>query len=108
VEKSKTVLEVLKEARALIARGWCKGDYCNTDGSKVCVLGAINKVINGDPRNESCPVGLKKVKRDVELSLLKNCPAAYNLSEFNDSRKSKRAVLKVFDKAIRTFKEQSK
>lgn len=101
---SKTVIEVLKEARSKVAQGWCQGPCAvNADGMSVppesakackwCVYGALEVVAGEEP----------DVRRMAELILDKeaNAPAYSNCVGFNEyPGRTQAEVLDLFDRAI--------
>lgn len=92
-------LAVLKKARALIAKGWTKGVLRERRAHgrvRYCVTGATAAASGGDCAAEaaadrllveSLPFGFRRGVVGVQI--------------FNDTRKSKRPVLALFDRAIK-------
>lgn len=95
-----TALQVLRKARALVAKGWCQGatargrsgkpvDDESRSAVEFCVVGALWRVAGGDfvPRIRARGA-LKQVVGDSLIS-------------FNDAPGRKKAtVLRAFDRAI--------
>lgn len=89
-----TTLDILRKARALIAKGWTRRAYERGRGTKTryCSSGAIRAVVGttADPRfNEASDV----VERESGMT--------YGLPAWNDRQKSKKPVLAAFDRAIK-------
>jgi hypothetical protein len=88
------VADKLREARALIERGWCQGDY--VCGTSVCVYGAIQATLYGDP--EDCSV---TADEEEVVVLLKEATGSAALVQWNDCPgRTQAEVLAAFDKAI--------
>ncbi len=88
-----TTLEVLKEARTLISKGWTRGHYAHKNS--YCMVGAVMHVCAGrDERQLAC--------RASKEALMGCLPKGYlDLVMFNDTPdRTKEEVLAVFDKAI--------
>jgi hypothetical protein len=96
----RTVADKLRKARALVERGWTRGQYCR-DG-RYCLAGAIKKAFSGDANstfNEADPVG-KAVGAIVIQAIGKPRAEVGTLYRWNDAQKSKHSVLMVLDRAI--------
>jgi hypothetical protein len=97
--KAKTagsVADKLREAKALVAKGWTRGEYCR-DG-RVCSYGALYQAFTGDPE------GLNMDLLGGEFFEARRCLfqviGRNNIISWNDEQTSKRPVLTAFDKAI--------
>jgi hypothetical protein len=88
------VADKLREARALIERGWTRGESYR-DG-RVCSLGALATVLTGDPNAALYGREYTQIAR-IFAQIIGEEDALY---EWNDAQKSKRPVLAAFDKAI--------
>ena len=84
----------LREARALIERGWTRGESCR-DG-RVCSLGALALVMRGDPNAALYGRDYRAISRIFEQIIGEDV----TLCEWNDRQPSKKPVLAAFDKAI--------
>lgn len=91
--------EVLIAARALIVKGWCRGTAAKNarnaavpvddpTASKFCAIGAVR-----------CVAGFIGANGAI-MALCDFVPAGVGLTTFNDSKRNKRDVLRIFDKAI--------
>lgn len=89
---------VLIAARALIVKGWCRGTAAKNarnaavpvddpTASKFCAIGAVRRVAGFMGANGAI------------MALCDFVPARA-LVTFNDSKRNKRDVLRIFDKAI--------
>lgn len=86
------VAEKLRQARALIERGWTQGWFVSSDGLGVCPIGAINKVYIGHATFR----GGESAKRLLRKAI--GCPC---IAPWNDAPERTQAeVLAAFDKAI--------
>ena len=94
--------KILKKARALIAKGWCRGAYAKTktgrrtsrldkDACRFCSLGAIHRAIG--PRGKA---GQFERATDALLGVIGDKA----IPSWNDSQTNKRPVLRAFDRAI--------
>jgi len=89
-----SIADKLREARALIERGWTRGTL-ERDG-RVCAVGAISKALTGDASRGLYAEGAPPVAFAVE-----DVVGAHGwLGDWNDKQKSKKSVLAAFDKAI--------
>ena len=109
-----TALEILKQARKNLARGWCQGSFGQDarglrldavdirHATKVCIKGAILKTSAiGPAKEESLAMMLV-----VEQCRLKD-PRYDTIAGFNDSEdRTQEECLEVFDAAIRELEEQ--
>lgn len=107
----KTDTEVIDEAKRLIQRGWCKGDYFLTDeGERVyashgeeedesqfaecCLLGALSFA------NRGRPIGSFEPIQDAVLDTIEECTQIVGIAQFNDDPKTtKEDVLAILDEA---------
>ena len=102
-----TALEILTEARKLIAGGWCQGSYCKDKGGRLvsygdpqatqfCALGAMYHYIAfKDPTN--AVQGCEATAHAIHLLQYRGT----SLARFNDRDKTTQAdVLMLFDEAI--------
>jgi hypothetical protein len=50
----KTTSQILQEARALVAQGWCQGPYTTVRAGQrcYCTVGALLEVLNGEVRSD--------------------------------------------------------
>lgn len=96
--------EVLIAARALIAKGWCRGTAAKDKANRPVPV--------GDPAAcKFCSVGaLWRVSPhelygvfDTTTKLLSSLTPDQNIAGFNDSKRNKRDVLRIFDKVIATL-----
>lgn len=91
------ILTALRDARTLIARGWCRGTA--SDGDNFCAVGALAESSHTITRDGHTIAGYL-IWRQALTALNAKVPKPYpNLVAFNDST-SQKAVLDVFDKAI--------
>lgn len=108
---SKTVLEILIEARGLLAKGWCQGasarkgtDHCfftDPNATAFCVLGALNRVHFMIVANEY--VSLRKTVEVLAAQLDRRASglAVERLRDWNDrSDRMHEDIIWLFDKAI--------
>lgn len=105
------MIEQLKQARDLIANGWCRGAYAKDESNKpvppndpsackFCLYGALRKVTGMG--NEF----YKKPEYEELCEIMrKQLGGALFLDHFNDSKKNKRDVVRVFDKAIASLEK---
>jgi hypothetical protein len=102
---SRNVVEVLTEARALLARrgGWGKGDYEPKPGV-YCLLGAVNFVETGQS-NRSSYIAYRYLRAaGVDFGDAR----WIGLDDWNDApARRKREVLKLYDRAIELAKAAS-
>jgi len=100
------VADKLREARALIERGWTRGAL-ERDG-RVCMVGAVNMSLCGDAywqlADTRCP---EHRVRDAMWALLEDATGTPWLGDWNDKAKSKRPVLAAFDRAIELAEQES-
>lgn len=91
------ILTALRDARNLIARGWCRGTA--SDGDNFCAVGALAESSHTITRDGHTIAGYL-IWRQALAALNAKVPAPYpNLVAFNDSTDQK-SVLSVFDNAI--------
>jgi hypothetical protein len=94
MKKKATVLEVLREARALIRQGWTKNAaQKRLPNGKIlyCIVGALGRVPGA--------TGVTYELAKYELECAGNIPSVIG---FNDAHKTtKRQVLALFDKTIK-------
>lgn len=100
---------VLKKARKLIERGWCRGDYAKTkEGRPIpvmheaayrfCSLGAIQRVAGATYCNDT----------DAAVEYLRrSCDEAW-VHKFNDAQNSKRPVLALYGRAIKLAEKENR
>ena len=99
-----TELEVLKEARRLIQKGWTRG-VAERRG-RYCLLGAVVQATRGCPYLQDQP--LLQARVIVKLMWATRNVAAWddawnvggNLEAWNDAQKSKKPVLELVDRLI--------
>jgi broad specificity phosphatase PhoE len=87
------VSESLRKARALVEKGWTRGESYR-DG-RVCMVGALAAVIRGNP--EAMLVG---VESGAALKALQQATRETIVWRWNDRQPSKKPVLEAFDRAI--------
>lgn len=96
-----STVQKLQEARELIRQGWCRGSFRKTIGQqeKYCAVGALQKVGNTEILGQPLLRALPKVfiSNLSELDKQDLRPVV----KFNDSKKNKRDVIKLFDRAIK-------
>jgi hypothetical protein len=86
------VADKLDEARALIERGWCRGEYEKRNG--VCAYGAVQQVVNGDPSDCAVsPLSRAMLKYVLEAA------DTHALLAWNDRQKTKKPVIDAFKRA---------
>lgn len=85
------VADKLREARALIERGWTRGEF--ERAGRVCLLGAVNRVAPVITLRIACLDTLSEVISGVPYW-------GSALAQWNDAQPSKKPVLAAFDKAI--------
>lgn len=92
-----TTLQVLRKARALIAKGWCRYEFRKVIAGRrhYCSLGAIR---------DACGKNLQ-LRNDSVNAVLDVVNPELTMTEWNDSQHDKRPVLRAFDKAIRKLEE---
>lgn len=91
------VADKLREAKALIERGWCQHTLSTEDGS-VCIRGAIFSAFDADD-----------FKEEVRADQLLKAATGYKgyLGDWNDAPERTQAeVLAAFDKAIELAEAQ--
>jgi len=112
MKKSKTPVEVLKEAKKIVTKGWCQGHYAvdkkggivseySRAVSKCCATGAIFRAA-GMQHSTVAFSFLEKVipHRAGESS---------SIPTWNDNkRRTKKQVLKAFDRAIKAAEKAEK
>lgn len=122
---SPTVVDVLETARALIGQGWTTGTYTQPktngeDGYDYCAMGAIvhaamlhgaTSNMQGALEEEATRALLTEIAGDDEHRMWDTAVMAVAVTEWNDqvdeTSRSQREVLGVFDRAIETLKEDS-
>ena len=99
-------IDGLKQARELVARGWTQYVYArdsagcyitlyNKGACSFCMVGSLLRVSNHD----------RPLFRRMYNELFKHC-GGVNVETFNDNpRRTKEAVLAVFDNAIKEFRK---
>jgi hypothetical protein len=87
------VADKLREAKALIERGWTRGES-SRDG-RVCALGALAMALRGDPNAALYGRDYRDISRIFEQVIGDD-----TLYEWNDRQPSKKPVLAAFDRAI--------
>lgn len=91
---------ILRAARGLIERRWGKGDYQLPNGA-VCAFGAINKVAEGDAREDAMSGAGATAARLLADAYADLHPSHLDLAEFNDEPSTKKAdILAVYDAAL--------
>lgn len=90
-------LGALKDARNLIQSGWTRGDFYKN--GRYCAMGAVKEVVESDDSARSFDFFyLLDYLSDI---LINDLESDYmSLSEWNDSQKSKKPVLELYDRAI--------
>jgi hypothetical protein len=88
------VADKLREAKALIERGWTRGES-SRDG-RVCALGALATALRGDPNRALYGPDYRDISRIFDQIISEDD----TLYEWNDRQPSKKPVLAAFDKAI--------
>jgi hypothetical protein len=92
---------ILKRAKKLIERGWCKHTFAtDADGKHVnplgesarhwCVEGALLRIVNDDG-----------ALWDAAFHYLGRSTGGRGVAEFNDQQETSASVLEVFDRAIK-------
>lgn len=95
---TKTDLQILREARELIAQGWTQGAYRR--GGCYCTMGALYRAI---PWSEYRAAG----KDDERIVELLGFDTRYSLVKWNDvPGQTQGGVLERFDRAIREMEGQ--
>jgi hypothetical protein len=94
-----SVADKLREARALIERGWTRGEL--ERGGRVCVLGAIHKAtqLPDDDWFLSPPNLRLRCWETFAIAAGVNS-RPFCIANWNDKQPSKKPVLATFDKAI--------
>ena len=87
-----TTLEVLEAARALVARGWCQGEYRDCYG-KVCAFGAI---IYSFPMGDPAWHDAAKAANDAMTAIVGGHVTAWN----DAPGRTQEEVLAAFDQAV--------
>lgn len=90
------VADSLTEAKKLIERGWCRGEFQR--GQSFCTVGAIRKVTNQFPVREDC-------YRLLALTIGTTVGWPSEVAHWNDKQPSKKPVLAAFDRAIALARE---
>lgn len=91
---------ILKRAKKLVERGWCKGALArDADGKRVhpfdksarhwCAEGALQRAAEDDCRG-----------RGVALCYLDRAAGGCDVGWFNDRQRTRRPVLAAFDRAV--------
>ena len=111
----KNVRKILRRAKKLIEGGWTRGNYAvykdgrevgnwatvDPDKARFCLIGALDHacldVLGRDPGYPISNVIRQRVDRAIESTGSND-----GITAWNDSRKSKKPVLEVLDKAIGT------
>lgn len=88
------VADKLREARALIERGWTRNVFRR--GSRYCAIGAVNSAIHGN----AYEIPGAQIWDDAYELLKSATGEAIPVTDWNDVQPSKRPVLAAFDKAI--------
>jgi hypothetical protein len=105
-------LTILAQAKALVEKGWCRGDWARTEAGvsvayydqfacQFCSSGAIRRVILDLQRNDthSASIALAVFKKAIGTN-------QHTISTWNDSpNRTKVEVLETFDKAIELAKD---
>jgi hypothetical protein len=109
---NKTTLEVLEEAKALLAKPgvWQQGarEYFDNDGkAHHCALGALDEVVGGytlagDDTEAFWALYEALPKRPEKASV--DMSPAMCIARFNDRQSSRAPVLRLFSRAIRRVK----
>lgn len=102
-----TVADKLREARALIERGWTQGNY--VEEGCYCALGAIGMAVVGNPTAPSFMCGYPAISGVVRaLGLPLGLRTSSGVADWNDAPDRTQAeVLAVFDKAIALAEQES-
>src|SRR6185295_11040321 len=109
--RMKTVLQILQEARALIAKGWTQGTYYTPDKSKFCLVGALSEASGPlDTHTLATDVRIQAYRKAAEAVakglMVDSTPGEHDefyigLVPFNDQPgRTKDEVLALIDKAI--------
>jgi hypothetical protein len=89
------VADKLRQARALVERGWMQGDYADADCECFCALGAIQMAVCGEPDND-----FSLRTRPLE-QLFQQALGVKSIVNWNDANgRTQAEVLAAFDKAI--------
>lgn len=96
-----SVVEDLKAARAIVAKGWHKGGITDGKGN-YCAVGAMNMVLHGTAAWAWVDDGGFRRRRDQMMDAVNaQIPSHLVIADYNDARSTtKQDVLDVFDKAI--------
>ena len=101
--KQGPVERVLRKARGLIAKGWCKSALMRSTpsgGHLYCAVGAVNAVACKNAFGTG-------PEREPALNALRaEVPLYESLVDFNNSQETSEPVLALFDRAIATAKER--
>lgn len=99
--------EIFREAANLLDKGWMRGEFGN--GHRYCLVGALDKTVNGEITNSMKFMREEGYKLMAELNrhpkvreyrvtqpyLRGDFGPGQTLIEFNDSRRTRRPVVKV-------------
>lgn len=111
MNQSKTLLQILTEARELVSRGWMQGHYYDPETHCYCATGAIMRAVGyllpvGIPSpdcmllRESMLVAIERMERAMPQSRFP-MPGYLSLACWNDQPTTTQAdVVALFDRAI--------
>jgi hypothetical protein len=92
-----TPSQILKKARAKVARGWCQGAMYGDNGA-VCALGAVWQAEGPDLRDDLAREAISAAAQALD-------PYFTHLADWNDApHRTKAEVLAAFDLAIELAK----
>lgn len=99
-----TVIEILRKARAMVARpnGWCQGRYGTAE--RCCMIGALNLASGSEAQ-----INGESPERERAIDLLTKVTKADFLSTWNDAgRRTQGQVVAAFTRAIALARRRTK
>ena len=111
------ILDILKNTRELISKGWCQFalavdsnfnvvDYNNSTATSYCLIGALEKSIFRDKYSKSNTDNHKYFTKVYNILLKYIDGPHFTLSTWNDSRdRTQQQVLDMLDNAIRDLEK---
>ena len=98
----KTVVSVLRDARALVAKGWTRGTMHRRPGGRdcYCAVAALRMATYGDLDEPLDFSDLGSAAGDAFAAAAGCGSSLYGVLRWNDRQTTKKPVLAAFDKAI--------
>lgn len=98
-----SIADKLDEARALIEKGWTRGEFKRR--GCYCALGALGMACVGDPRADNIfdPTYTAAVRL---LGVVLDRPNDYQIASWNDRQPSRKPVIEAFRKAAELARQE--